>query len=321
MPLSREGRTRALLGRAAVGLLVLCGGFAAAAPGSRPPTPAGWFHIIPLDAQTYALSEPKYWQENVSYLLIGKRQALLFDTGPGIYSIREVVEKLTPLPVIAIPTHLHFDHVGDLEEFGNVWLLDTPALRAQVKDGWFIEPPAQFLVRSGIRYRVHNWFKDGQTLDLGDRTLTLLSIPGHTADSVGVLDAGGKRLFTGDIVNRMVSLVDVPGSDVNAMALSLARLVQLAKAGAVAYEAHAEAPLTWVELNQLARGVAEIAAGTARSTPICLAGVPTRRFTVGAFPILLPATAGATLPPFESVTETLDWDGGACGKTAMSRSP
>src|SRR5579862_553430 len=62
----------------------LLGAAAPSAP-TRPPTPAGWFHIIQIDARTYAISEPKYWQENVSYLLIGKQRALLFDTGPGIY--------------------------------------------------------------------------------------------------------------------------------------------------------------------------------------------------------------------------------------------
>lgn len=228
------------------------------------------------------------------------------------------MQKLTSLTVIAIPTHLHFDHVGNLEEFGNVWLPDTPALRAQVRDGWFVEPPAQYLVRSGIHYRVSDWFKDGQSLNLGDRTVTLLSIPGHTVDSIGVLDAGGMRLFSGDIVNRMVSLVDVPGSDVNAMAASLARLVRLAKPGAIACEAHAEAPLTWEELNQLAQGVAEIAAGHAKSTPMCLGGAPTRRYTIAVFPILLPATSDATLPPFGPVTETIDWEGGACDKAGTS---
>ena len=55
---------------------------------SRPTPPPEWFHIVRLDARTYELSEPKYWQQNVSYLLLGTRRALLFDTGPGLYSIR-----------------------------------------------------------------------------------------------------------------------------------------------------------------------------------------------------------------------------------------
>src|SRR5580698_1483188 len=143
----------------------VCGiGTAQGAEPARPPTPSDWFHVYPIDPQTYAISEPKYWQENVSYLLIGTRRALLFDTGPGIYSIREQVRRLTNLPVIAIPSHLHFDHVGDLEEFADVRLIDKPDLRAQVHDGYFVELPTQYMVRGTFKYRIHGWFKDGATL-------------------------------------------------------------------------------------------------------------------------------------------------------------
>ncbi len=300
--------------RAALTLVIsLCSLSAVATPApTRPPTPPHWFHIIPIDAHTYAISEPKYWQENVSYLLIGSKRALLFDTGPGIYSIRHEVAALTSLPVIAIPSHLHFDHVGDLEEFADVRLLDTPALRAQVHGGFFVEPPAQYLLRIPFKFRPHGWFKDGQTLDLGDRTVRLVSTPGHTPDSVSVIDAGGARLFTGDIVNRVVTLCDVPGSDVGAMAASLQRLVELGQPGSSAYEAHSELPVSRSELELLAGGIRGIAEAKATAAPMCLGGTPMRRFNVGAFPIVLPVTADATLKPLGSVTETLDWNGGEC---------
>jgi len=98
----QRAATRAVLSL----MITVCGVGPVAAPAEpvRPPTPAGWFHVYPLDEHTYAISEPKYWQENVSYLLIGTRRALLFDTGPGIYSLRAAVQGLTSLPVIAIPT-------------------------------------------------------------------------------------------------------------------------------------------------------------------------------------------------------------------------
>jgi glyoxylase-like metal-dependent hydrolase (beta-lactamase superfamily II) len=316
MPRTTTARFIAAAGawtRAAAGIAAaLCSLGAAASVPARPPTPPGWFHIIPIDAHTYAISEPKYWQENVSYLLIGSRRALLFDTGPGIYSIRGAVASLTSLPVVVIPSHLHFDHVGDLEEFDDVRLLDTPALRAQVHDGYFVEPPSQYLLRTPIRYRVHGWIKDGQTIALGGRTVRLLSTPGHTPDSVSVIDAGGVRMFTGDIVNRVITLCDVPGSDVKAMAASLERLLKSGRPGSPAYEAHSESPLTRPELEQLAGGIRAIAAGTAVSTPMCLGGTPTRRFTVGAFAVVLPVSDDATLKPLGSVTETLDWEGGEC---------
>jgi len=275
--------------------------------------PPGYFHIYKLDRHTYAISEPKYWQENVSYLLLGTQRALLFDTGPGIYSIRAVVRSLTPLPVLVIPSHLHFDHVGDLQEFDDVELLDTPALRAQVQDGIFVEPPEQYLLRTPKRYRVKGWIADGQTIELGGRAIQLLSTPGHTPDSVSLVDASHHRLFTGDIVNRIVTLVDVPGSDVHAMAASLHRLLELGPPGALAYEAHSEKPITPVELKMLAAGIGRIAAGQATSKPMCLGNVPMLRYDVGVFPIVLPTASGATLPPLGSSTETLDWLAASCG--------
>ncbi len=123
----------------------------------RPPAPVDWFHIVRLDDRTYQLSEPKYWRQNVSYLLLGERRALLFDTGPGIYSIRAVVQSLTKLPLIVIPSHLHFDHVGDSTEFSDVRLLDTPALRTQVHDGEMVEPPSRFQMKGGARSQVAGW--------------------------------------------------------------------------------------------------------------------------------------------------------------------
>ncbi len=295
--------------------LIWAAGAAAQADESatRPPPPADWFHIVRLDARTYELSEPKYWQQNVSYLLLGSQRGLLFDTGPGLYSIRSAVQKLTRLPLIVIPSHLHFDHVGDLAEFSDVRLLDTTALRAQAHDGEFVEPPAQFMLKSGIRYHVAGWIKDGQTIDLGGRTVTLYSTPGHTPDSVSILDDGGRRLFTGDIINRDVTLLNVPGSDVRAEAHSLHRLLAVAPDARVAYEAHKEAPLTRAELEQLAAGVDAIAAGTAHWKLACGGGVSLKRFDVGSFPIMLPAAPGQELPPQNSSTETIDFVGsGGC---------
>lgn len=309
--------------RRALCSLVACLGTAgAAAPEpsvTRPPAPAGWFHVFPLDEHTYAISEPKYWQENVSYLLIGTHRALLFDTGPGIYSIRTAARALTPLPLVVIPSHLHFDHVGDMEEFDDVRLLDTPELRAQVKDGYFVEPLSQYLLRTEKKYVVRGWIKDGQTIDLGQRKVRLISTPGHTPDSVSLIDGAGHRLFTGDLVNRIVTLCDVPGSDVGQMAASLHRLLNLAPAASLAYEAHSEKPLERRELKQLASGISKIADGTATSGPMCLGGIPMRRFDVGPFAIVLPLTAGGTLPPLGSVTETLDWQGGDCNAASQPR--
>jgi hydroxyacylglutathione hydrolase len=280
----------------------------------RPTTPPDWFHVYEIAAHTYAISEPKYWQQNVSYLLIGTRRALLFDTGPGLYSIRAQVDRLTSLPVIVIPSHLHFDHVGDVEEFGDVRLPDLPVLRAQVHNGYFVEAIQQYMLRDvSFRFRVHGFVRDAGTIDLGERAVRLLFTPGHTPDSVSIVDADGARLFTGDLVNRVATLFAVPGSNVRAAASSLRRLLIIGHPGSLIYEAHAEAPLRWPELQQLAGGIQEIAAGRGgASTRICLDATPMRRFTVGPFPLLLPLEGGVAQAPLRSATEVLDFGGNAC---------
>ena len=143
--------------------------------------------------------------------------------------------------------------------------------------------------------------------------MQLVSTPGHTPDSLSVIDQDGMRLFTGDLVNRVVSLYAVPGSDAAAAARSLQQLLKIAPKGSLAHEAHAETPLSWSELRQLASGITKVAAGrVSTSVVVCLGPTPMRRFMVGAFPILLPGPHGTIQDPLGSVTETVDFGGTAC---------
>jgi glyoxylase-like metal-dependent hydrolase (beta-lactamase superfamily II) len=265
-----------------------------------------------LDPQTFALSEPHYWQQNVSYLLLGRRTAILFDTGPGVYSIREQVANLTSLPILVIPSHLHFDHVGRIQEFPHVALLDRPELKAQVRDGEFIETSPQYMLEDPIRFRVDRWISDGGAVDLGGRTITVINTPGHTPESITLIDLSHKRAYTGDLINRLVTLSDVPGSDVKKTEDSLRHLLRLMPAGSRAFEAHSEQPLELTELRLLLQGITRIASGTAVSKPMCLGGQPMLRYDVGAFPIVLPPDSNERLQPLKSVTETLEWEGGPC---------
>ena len=71
-----------------------------------------WFTVEQIDSRTFAISEYRHWEETHCYLLCGMDKALLIDTGLGVANIREAVDELTDLPVTAVTTHVHWDHIG-----------------------------------------------------------------------------------------------------------------------------------------------------------------------------------------------------------------
>ena len=94
-----------------------------------------YFTIEALDERSFAIGEPRYAQANYSYLLLGRERAVLFDAGPGVRDIRPVAESLTALPITFVPSHFHYDHVGNRIPFDDVAVVDLPYLRERAPDG------------------------------------------------------------------------------------------------------------------------------------------------------------------------------------------
>ena len=188
----------------------------------------GYYAVADLGGNAFAIGEPLYGQCNFSYLVIGTTRALVFDTGPGVHDIAPVVRALTSLPVIALPSHLHFDHVGGLGGFTDIALPDLPALRAQAHDGVFSFGFYQFLgFVEGFKrgdLRVTRWIQPNSGIDLGDRRLEMLSVPGHTADSVVLWDAAADRLFSGDFIYPSQIYAYLPGASLHDYSASAERL-------------------------------------------------------------------------------------------------
>src|ERR1051326_9625797 len=47
-----------------------------------------WFEVYKVAPQTFAIYEPHQFEETISYLIVGTKQALLFDTGMGIGNLK-----------------------------------------------------------------------------------------------------------------------------------------------------------------------------------------------------------------------------------------
>ncbi|MFE1478505.1 MBL fold metallo-hydrolase [Streptomyces cyaneofuscatus] len=68
---------------------------------------------------------------------------------------------------------------------------------------------------------------DGDRIDLGSHTLTVLHLPGHSPGSIALLEERTGVLFSGDAVYDGYLIDDLPDSDVPAYRRSMERLAQL----------------------------------------------------------------------------------------------
>jgi glyoxylase-like metal-dependent hydrolase (beta-lactamase superfamily II) len=202
-----------------------------------------WFEVYRIRPDVYAIYEPHQFEEVISYVIVGQRHALLFDTGLGVASIRDVVTQLTKVPVTVLNSHTHFDHTGGNAEFWDIFNEDTPFSRKSAegqsniysRDALITERICGSLP-AGVRpdaYTIRPWtvsrrIHDGEHIDLGGRDLEILFTPGHTPDSLSLLDRANGLLFTGDTFYEGPIYLFTPETDFAAYARSVSRLVRLA---------------------------------------------------------------------------------------------
>ena len=214
-----------------------------------------WFQVYQIDEGLFAIAEPYQWQEVVSYLIIGDERALLFDTGNGMGDIKAIVEQLTTLPVTALASHSHIDHVGGHWQFENILAPDTDFTntRARGLDNDFVREEAspQALCKpmpDGVTIDNHHTkpftptarVAEGTQIDLGGVTLEVLAIPGHTPDSIALIDSNAGRLFTGDSYYKGPIWLFGPATNLEAYRASIARLADLAPSLSAVHGAHNE---------------------------------------------------------------------------------
>ena len=217
-------------------------------PKSATPVAGQWFDdyfvVQTLDLSTFAIGEPRYYQGNYSYLILGTQRAVLFDAGTGLRDIVPVVRSLTRLPVTVIPSHLHFDHVGALGRFDRTAVLDDRALRDRARDSQLTLRRYEFLGFAdrlkSLTFRVDEWWAPDSTVDLGGRTLRVLATPGHTATSVSLYDETRHQLFAGDFIYPGTLYAFLPGASRSAYLATAKRLIASIDPSTQIFAAHME---------------------------------------------------------------------------------
>ena len=202
-----------------------------------------WFEVYKVAPATFAIYEPHQSEETISYLIVGTKQALLFDTGMGIGNIHAVVARLTSRPIVVLNSHTHDDHVGGNWQFPFVFGMDTAFTRANAKGS---REDAQSEIAPGeicgalpkgfdpAKYSTKPWkisltVRDGFKVNLGGgRTLEIIGTPGHTPDAISLLDRGNGLLFTGDTFYPGEIWIYRPETNFPAYLASVVKLQKLA---------------------------------------------------------------------------------------------
>jgi glyoxylase-like metal-dependent hydrolase (beta-lactamase superfamily II) len=235
--------------------------------------PDKWFEVYRIRPGLFAIYEPHQQEEIISYLIVGEKQALLFDTGMGISNIKKVVEGLTQLPVSVMNSHTHNDHVSGNWQFRRIYGMDTAFTREHAKgsvaaaqeeispDAICGDLPAGFDAKSyAVKpFHITHWIHGGEKIDLGGRVLEVISTPGHTPDSISLWDAHNRLLFTGDMYYPGPIFLFRPETDLNAYEASIKKMIsmgatQLLTAHNIAIGDPADLPRVLAAMQQVRSG-------------------------------------------------------------------
>ena len=172
------------------------------------------------------------------FLLNGSERAQLIDCGMTLKGVRKLAEDLTGLSVELLLTHMDPDHIGALSEF------DAFMVHPSEK------PDREFIPVS-----------DGDVIDLGERQLEIIHVPGHTAGSVMVLDVSARVLYSGDSVQDGRIFLFGERRNINVFPSSLKRLETYRERFGLIYPFHGTIPLTYGIIPEIIRGTEDVIAG------------------------------------------------------------
>jgi hydroxyacylglutathione hydrolase len=158
--------------------------------------------------------------QNFAYLLMDPDtdEAIAIDSGWETAPIVAIARKDNMKVKFVVATHGHFDHVETLRELATK--LGAKLVAHESSD-----------LDADVRV------KDGDVLHLSDKTVRVISTPGHTRDSISLYD--GAEVFTGDtLFIGNCGRTDLPGGSAAQLFHSLHDILMKLPPDTVIYPGH-----------------------------------------------------------------------------------
>lgn len=144
---------------------------------------------------------------NFCTLIVGETGAVLYDTMMGFDDLKGYVAGLTQFEPMVINSHCHFDHIGGNYQFDHVYMseADFPLMEL----GYSRIPTLTGTLNADLsameccytdRDRISP-IEPETVIDLGGRTVEVISLPGHTPGCIGLLCVEERLLLAGDALS------------------------------------------------------------------------------------------------------------------------
>lgn len=235
-----------------------------------------WFEVYEVEQGIFAIYEPHQWQEVISYLVVGSSSAVLFDTGNGIGDIKAVVDRLTDKKITVVNSHGHIDHVGGNYQFEHITSIATDftwsrsqgsvnaAVREEASSAALCKPLPVGVTEDNHHikpFRMANIVESGHRIDIGGRVLELIQIPGHTSDSIIMVDRHAGFMWTGDTYYTGPIWLYAETTDLPAYRKTIHMLGEMAPAFKVLFPAHNVPKADPLELIKVRDGFERVITG------------------------------------------------------------
>jgi glyoxylase-like metal-dependent hydrolase (beta-lactamase superfamily II) len=214
----------------------------------------------------------QYGQGSTMYLFEGSQRALLVDTAQntkdtpivtGQIDLVTVVKQLlghdnagavkaNPVDFVVANTHNHPDHVGKNSAL-------APRTIFFPDGDWPNNAPANYVpIKEGGGPTTHGSGIAASSIDLGDRALEAIDVPGHTPGSVAYLDRDNQMIATGDAIGSAYVWGHLNTTNANGATSSWGGMIAHLQNVIAPYPNIAIFPAHFYQLKQFVRGQAPL---------------------------------------------------------------